>query len=54
MANSETSKFLKNRVLNWGIAQNWIQKQTNRETSEFLKRQDTGLIFFLIKMIYTL
>ena len=48
-ANSETSKFLKNRVLNWGIAQNWIQKQANRETSEVVDEAGYWFNFFLDK-----
>ena len=48
-ANSETSKFLKNRVLNWDIAQNWIQKKLAAKLVELLRRQDTGLIFFFDK-----
>ena len=48
-ANSETSKFLKNRVLNWDIAQNWIQKKISSEASRIVEEAGYWFNFFLDK-----
>ncbi len=43
----EVSKFLKERVMNWKIAQNWIKKRVKKSTGKIVEETGYWLNFFL-------